>query len=150
MFWKWFSRTRNYRPESLISERVRELLSASGMTATLWDTAYQMLDATDMRDLVYEYHNPSQLAYSSSGFPDCDDFARLCVADILRGAIKEGFKQPLAFGILTYTRKSTNGRHMACVGITKPGNVWVYEPQRKMWLEPTFEISDKTAAEAEI
>jgi len=118
----------------------------------------RILREGEMRDFLRRYHDSGDLVYGSNhrgepgddSFPDCDDFALWARAVITRGAIKEDFDYPVAFGGITYTRK-TGEYHRANIvfrdneGIVR---VMIFEPQDDKLLE--FEAEVETVRQISI
>src|SRR3990167_2267924 len=145
-FWPW-SKKKQFDRIEINTRDVGNALAFLGISWQPLDKGYEILNESELKDFVFKYHDTSQLIYSKKGFPDCDDFSRICVADILKGALDSGFKNQPAFGTLTYLRKETGIRHMACIAIAKPDKVLIYEPQSLKWLIPQDEIGGNAKAD---
>lgn len=150
MILDWFfgkkERGLDYGSRHVSGQEINKDLNRIGITRRPIDDFFLDLKEDSLKALVKKYH---QWEYSRNGFPDCDDIALFCVADVLRGAAKEGFDAPPPFRLLTYTRLATGVRHQLCVAYSF-GRVLLYEPQTAMWLDPKDEIDFNSSAVADL
>lgn len=122
-------------------------------TITLRDRTYFALQESKLESFVNRYYDKElwNMGYHQNGeeFPDCDDFARIAIGSILRGAAKEGFRYAPLFGTVVYTTKKKE-RHMACFGIASSGEARLFEPQNGQWQEIINTIGPGWTTEAEV
>ena len=134
----WFSN--DFKKDSIVCHE-SEIRTATAFNFRTHDPKYICLNEQKLKDFVYKYFDSHLLAYDKKMrcFPDCDDFANICFADILRGAIRQGFDYQPAFGVASVTL--ANGRrHMLNFAVTSEHRLLFYEPQSKKWLENSKEI----------
>ena len=95
----------------------------------------QLLTEDAIRDLVFKFYDRTYLGYGtlSPDFPLCMDFANICSADVLRGAVKAGLAVRPGFGVAIYT-KNSGSRHAINYAATVDRRVFYFEPQLSLWL----------------
>lgn len=103
------------------------------------DAAYTQLTAKNLQWFVEKYHPEAMPGYAAEVY-DCDDFARAAVCAVAKGALREGFKYPLLFGVIVIAKSATSS-HALNVAITSDDQVLLYEPQRRTWI---FDFGGKT------
>jgi len=122
-----------------------------GENIVLRDVRRRILREREMRDFLFRYHNSGDLTYGSNhtssgedddSFPDCDDFAIWARGVIARGAVKENFDYPAAFGGISYERKD-GGWHRANIALMDNEGivrVMIFEPQEDRLREFSDEV----------
>lgn len=102
------------------------------------DNNYLTLSEEQFKNFVFKYYDKDMfgMGYHSNSdeFPDCDDYAAISFAAVLRGAIKEGFKYAPVFGVIDITLKEGGG-HALNFAMTSNNKVWLFEPQNGIWTE---------------
>lgn len=96
----------------------------------------QLLTESAIRKMVFDNHDRSYIVYGSLSpdFPLCADFANICAADVLRGAVKAGLAVRPFFGVLIYT-KTDGSRHAINFAVTADKRVIFFEPQADKWMD---------------
>lgn len=106
----------------------------------------QLLTESAYQKLVFDHHDRTYIVYGelSKDFPLCMDFANICAADVLRGAVKAGLAVRPCFGVLVYTKKA-GVRHAINYAVTSDKRVLYFEPQTDIWIDEPEDF--KTADE---
>lgn len=117
--------------------------------AHLLDESYLAMEPIRLQTLVFKKVNLEKIAYhaNSEEFPDCDDFARIAHADVLRGAVQEGLPFSAAFLIVTYVRVG-GGHHAANLAVDHKGKLHLFEPQRDQWSHLLSDVDYITGVQA--
>lgn len=132
-----FKRKARYTDGSVecTSQGVHNILMV-GKIATSRDANYLTLDENKLKDFVFKYYDKELVGVgyhsNSEEFPDCDDFAAIAYASILRGAVKEGFKYPPVFGMISVKLKKGTYHRLNFAMTTRP-QVLIFEPQTGKW-----------------
>lgn len=102
--------------------------------AALLDQSYLGLELMRLQTLVFKKVNLEALIYHSESeeFPDCDDFARIAQASLLKGAVEEHLPFGVAFFVVTYV-KVGGGHHAANLALDNQGKLHLFEPQSNQW-----------------
>lgn len=96
------------------------------------DKAYFLMPERKLKDFVFKYHISEWKQAYKAEVQDCDDFAIVAKADIVKGQQDAGLDAPIPFGIFIYERKG-GGLHAINFAIDDKSKVWLYEPQGKKW-----------------
>lgn len=136
-FSNWFKQKAKFTDgaSECVSSAIHSILMV-GKIATSRDLNYLALDESKLKDFVFKYHDTSLIGYHSNSdeFPDCDDFAAIAYSGCLRGAIKEGFKYPPVFGMISVKlKKGAYLYHRLNFAMTSRGQILIYEPQTGVW-----------------
>lgn len=142
MSWWNFGRRYKTHNRSISGEHVqRALEDACFQSVKVLDREFLLVQEKDSEEIVdvawkglgKRYHG------NSAEFPDCDDEARICAADVLRECIRRGYPAGLPFGIAKLKRPE--GGHLMCVAFnlstTADGAIRFYEPQNRKWKRPS-------------
>lgn len=97
------------------------------------DERYYAMSPENRKSLVWKSVDLFGVSYHSNSneFPDCDDFANMAHAQVLRGAIRHGLPFSPAFFMVSYMRRGEH--HAANAAIDNDGQIKLYEPQTQMW-----------------
>lgn len=119
------------------------------VTASLLDESYLAMEPIRLQTLAFKKINLEKIAYhaNSEEFPDCDDFARIAHADLLRGTIAEHLPYAVAFLIVTYIRVG-GGHHAANLAIDHKGKLHLFEPQNNLWSQLLSDVDYITGVSA--
>ena len=135
MRWPWSKSSYLEGSIEISSDELRSILNQfNPLRLSFVDTKYLLLDYEKIKDMFFDFHSAFNII-GHPEFPDCDDFAFICWADILRGAIKDGFRLSPAGGLITLTRISGK-RHQLNFAVTNQRSLRFYEPQTGKWEEP--------------
>lgn len=120
-----------------ISRHLAAGLSPDGVEQN--DLIYTGLREKDLKDFTFKYHD--NVGQYKSEFPDCDDFAVCAWGDMLRGAIRQGFRFAPAFGFIKLQRPGME-YHAMNFAVTAEGKVLLFEPQTGKWSDDVELVSD--------
>ena len=131
MRWPW--QTDHSASGVSMSREVAEkaLPMVTGARRRLRDCGYVSLGPEAVAAMVYDYHDRNIVFRRE--FPDCDDFAKLAVADILRRCYLAGWSRAPAFGLAVV--EGSKRPHMLNIALHPGGAASLYEPQTGCWLE---------------
>ncbi len=105
-------------------------------TVRMRDRMYLLLDPIKMQFMAEKYAALTLYGINyhsnSDEFPDCDDFARVAVSQMLLGAIKERFAYAPAIAEVSYKPVGRNN-HDDVIALDKAGQVWLWDTQRDRW-----------------
>lgn len=130
---KWFFDNYTKGAVSVIAEQVVNELKGAGARSVRppKDDFFLALDEKRLKAFVYRYHVSTNIVWRKNG-ADCDKYSLLCVADILKGAIEQGFPAAPVFGRVSFS-PSPGKRHEQCFARTSAGLYLFYEPQTGKW-----------------
>lgn len=138
-----FSRKKNDKwagSDEVDGDTLKWMLEVRGATNPYaYDDKYRRLTEKQMRDFVFKYHKSAAQTPHRKNVADCDDFAMLAKADIIRGQIEEGFEIPVMFGLMSAEMES-GPDHAFNFTILSDGRLALYEPQKQEWRFDTKRI----------
>jgi len=119
--------------DSIKQEDLNIMLRALAEEVHTDDSEYTRLPEKKMKALVYKYHNSHNDIPYKKDVTDCDDFALLARADMVRAMYEEKFELPVIFGDAKIILK--NGVvHAVNWTVTSEGKFMAYDPQTQRWL----------------
>jgi len=131
----WPFTKKDYTKDSIVSASSFVESSFEGQGAgrlTVNDSKYTRLSKSSFKAMTERYA-PVLSEYKTDIF-DCDDGAVLSLAGMIKGANQIGIKAPLAFGVVSYTRKDGIG-HMMNIAFSAEGDIMYYDPFQRKWFE---------------
>jgi len=129
MMWPWKKRY-DEGAQEITGKYLKERF---GMSRIPLDRCYLALREDRFRALVGTAHRLLPHSVFKPDFPDCDDAARLCVADVIREAISAGLRNAPAFGIVEFTKAGSRVPHQDTVAVFQGANCGYYDPISCLW-----------------
>ena len=129
--WPWGSRKRYDEGAQEVTGKY--LGERFGTQRIPLDNRYLALQREAFMRLIADAHRPLPRSVFKPEFPDCDDAARLCVADVLRAAIGATLRFAPAFGIVEFMRYGSRVRHQDTVAVFQGCGCGYYDPILCRW-----------------